>query len=155
MDSYHKIITKSAQETAETGAQIARDLTRGAHARPHIFCLYGDLGSGKTTFTQGFAKALGITSRLLSPTFIIVRRYDILSSGATEKFLYHIDLYRMKNMADMEELGLTEIFMDPGSIVVVEWAEKLTENLPEDRTDIWFSVDQEGKHHITVKTNII
>lgn len=151
MDFDHEIITKSAQETAAVGQKLALDINE-RRAGTHILCLYGDLGSGKTTFTQGFARGLGIATRLLSPTFIIVRRYDI---PATEKFLYHIDLYRLKNIADMEELGLTEIFTDPQSLVVIEWAEKLTGALPENRTDIWFSVDREGNHHITVKSNRI
>ncbi len=146
MDSHYEIVTKTAQETAEIGAQIAGDLKGGV--RPHIFCLYGDLGSGKTTFTQGFAKELGITSRLLSPTFIIVRRYDI---PASEKFLYHVDLYRMKSMADMEELGLTEIFADPESIVVIEWAETLGDLLPKERTDIKFETLEDGRHRISIK----
>lgn len=118
------------------------------HARPNVFCLYGNLGSGKTTFTQGFAKGLGIHARLLSPTFIIVRRYDIPS---TEIFLYHIDLYRLKNSADMEELGLSEIFADSGSITVIEWAEKLGDGIPVPRTDINFEVQTDGNHKITVR----
>jgi tRNA threonylcarbamoyladenosine biosynthesis protein TsaE len=114
---------------------------------PRILCLYGQLGSGKTTFTQGFARGLGITSRLLSPTFIIVRRYDIPSS---EQFLYHIDLYRLKNVTEMEELGLDEIFTDLRSYVVIEWAEKLGELLPKHRIDIRFTVVDYGKHKITI-----
>lgn len=93
MDHDHKIITESAAETAKVGETLAHELTDGG-SPSRILCLYGDLGSGKTTFTQGFARGLGITSRLLSPTFIIVRRYTIPGS---EKFLYHIDLYRLRN----------------------------------------------------------
>ena len=74
MDFNNKIITKSAQETAKVGASLAQYLER--REVPHILCLYGQLGSGKPTFTQGFARGLGITTRLLSPTFIIVRRYQ-------------------------------------------------------------------------------
>lgn len=147
MDDHYEIITKSAQETAEVGASLARDITGGG-AGPHILCLYGDLGSGKTTFTQGFAKGLGITSRLLSPTFIIVRRYDIPLS---EHFLYHIDLYRLKNVREMEELGLPEIFADPAAVVVIEWAERLGDLLPEHRVDIRFEVRDDGRHRITTK----
>lgn len=91
---------------------------------------------GKTTFVKGFAKALGITSRLLSPTFIIVRRHQLLGVA---RYLYHLDLYRMHELKDMKELGLSEIFADPESIVVIEWADRLGAYLPESRLDIRFS----------------
>jgi tRNA threonylcarbamoyladenosine biosynthesis protein TsaE len=142
MDNHYEIITKDAAETAKVGQEIAQSLTS------RIICLYGELGSGKTTFTQGFAKGLGINSRLLSPTFIIVRRYDI---PETEKYFYHIDLYRLKNTTEMEELGLSEIFADPQSIVVIEWAEKLAGDLPAKRTDIHFEVMEDGSHKINVR----
>lgn len=141
MDDTHEIITKTAEETAAVGENLA-------HLAPHILCLYGNLGSGKTTFTQGFAKGLGITSRLLSPTFIIVRRYDIPLS---EKKLYHIDLYRLNSVDQMEELGLEEIFTDSASVVVIEWAERLGELLPKDRVDIHFETLNDDSHKIIIK----
>jgi len=138
MDNDHEIITKSANETAKVGESLARGL------KARIFCLYGDLGSGKTTFTQGFAKGLGIGSRLLSPTFIIVRRYDVPKS---EKLLYHIDLYRI---AHFDGLGLEEIFSDPNAIVIIEWAEKLGDALPKGRMDVHFLTLAHDKHKITI-----
>lgn len=126
---------------------MARHLT-GRGLRPQILCLFGNLGSGKTTFTQGFAKGLGVTTRLLSPTFIIVRRYTIPSS---ENLLYHIDLYRLKNTGQMKELGLDEIFTDPQSVVVIEWAEKLGDLMPAGRVDIRFNVLDNGSHKIEVR----
>lgn len=132
------MVTTSAKETQKIGAELAK---RGAR----IVCLYGELGSGKTTFTQGFAKGLGITSRLLSPTFIIVRRYDIPKSN---KLLYHIDLYRVSTF---EGLGLAEIFADENAIVVIEWAERLGDILPENRTDIHFSVLDNEQHKIIIR----
>ncbi len=144
------IITKSAEETKFLGRQLAASLLeqkRGERA-PTIICLYGQLGSGKTTFAQGFAQGLGITNRLLSPTFIIVRRYQLSDDTS---FLYHLDLYRLKTSKDIEGLGLWEIFQDPDSYVLIEWAEKLTELLPERRIDIWFNTLSDDKHRITMK----
>lgn len=149
MDDNHETITALAQETAEIGKRYGHLLMRRkGRPGPVILCLYGDLGSGKTTFTQGFAQGLGITTRLLSPTFIIVRRYEIPS---TEKFLYHIDLYRLKNADEMEELGLTEIFTDPTAVVVIEWADRLGDTMPGRREDIHFEVLGSGTHKITVR----
>ena len=113
----------------------------------HILCLYGQLGSGKTTFTQGFARGLGIPARLLSPTFIIVRRYQIPEK---EIYLYHVDLYRLKTSSEMEGIGLPEIFADLASYTVVEWAERLGDLLPKHRIDIRFTVVDYGKHKITI-----
>ncbi len=111
-------------------------------------CLYGDLGSGKTTFVQGFARALGITGRLLSPTYIIVRRYQL---KPPLRFFYHIDLYRLQAEIELGELGLAEILRDRKSFVAIEWAEKLGNLMPERRLDIHFRVLHEGEHEITIK----
>ncbi len=140
MDNNREIITNSAAETAEVGQKVAGE-------RPKLVCLYGELGSGKTTFTQGFAKGLGLTGRLLSPTFIIVRRYDVPKNS----FFYHVDLYRITTVDDLDELGLSEIFKDPRAVVVIEWAERLGELLPERRVDIKFKTLDDGKHSISIK----
>jgi tRNA threonylcarbamoyladenosine biosynthesis protein TsaE len=145
MDFHNKIITKSAEETAEIGQDLARSLDREV---PHILCLYGQLGSGKTTFTQGFARGLGITSRLLSPTFIIVRRYQIPKK---ESYLYHVDLYRLNKASEMAGIGLPEIFTDPEAYTVVEWAERLGELLPKRRIDIRLATAQDDSHVITIE----
>ena len=127
------------------GEKLARDLA--SREDGNILCLYGQLGSGKTTFTQGFAWGLGITSRLLSPTFIIVRRYQIPKK---ESYLYHVDLYRLNKVTEMEEIGLPEIFADPASYTVVEWAERLGELLPNNRIDIRFEVMDDERHIVTI-----
>ncbi len=143
------ILTSHAQETMDFGRQLAIDVgkkKRGDGAK--IVCLYGELGSGKTTFAQGFAKGLGITKRILSPTFIIVRRYEL---PKTKSFFYHLDLYRLQTVEEFEELGLWEIFDDPNAFVFIEWAEKLGEMLPEHRIDFQFSVLEDGIHKILMK----
>lgn len=140
MDIPRSIITKSAQETARVGEEIGNKLKA-----PRVLCLYGELGSGKTTFVRGFAKGLGIASRLLSPTFIIVRRYQIPKSVG---FLYHLDLYRVED-ADLEELAIPDMLSDPSSFVVIEWAEKMGAWMPQKQLDIKFSVLSDGTHEIT------
>ena len=146
MDFHNKIITKEPQETARVGEELARYLADREGA--HVLCLYGQLGSGKTTFTQGFARGLGIATRLLSPTFIIVRRYQIPKK---EFHLYHVDLYRLHSVSEMEGIGLPEIFAIPGSYTVVEWAERLRELIPKRRIDIHFTTAQDDTHGITIE----
>lgn len=133
-------ITKNAQETKALGAKVGNSLKA-----PLVLCLYGELGSGKTTYVQGLAQALGITTRLLSPTYIIVRRYNILK---TNGFLYHLDLYRVNNIRD---LGFEDMIADHNSIVVIEWADRIVSNLPKKRIDIYFQSLPNGNHKIIWK----
>lgn len=142
MDFNTPIITTSPQETARLGEELGDWVGENGL---RIICLYGQLGSGKTTFVQGFAKAFGITSRLLSPTFIIVRRY---LKPKTPGFLYHIDLYRIEGEKDLLGLGVQEILADSDSVVLIEWAEKLGSLLPKERIDARFTVAEDGKHSI-------
>lgn len=97
-----------------------------------VIALMGDLGAGKTTFTQGFAKALGINEKVISPTFILLKQYKIASGN----ILYHLDLYRLENTSDIDSLGLSEIFEDKTNIVLIEWAEKILDKLPKEAVKI-------------------
>lgn len=115
--------------------QLAKKLAKKLSSR--IILLEGDLGSGKTTFVQGFAQGLGIKGKTLSPTFVLIREHQIPHST---KKLYHIDLYRIdKNQ--IINLGLKEILSNKNNIVLIEWAEKLKE-LPEGAISI--SIKKEG-----------
>lgn len=118
-----KVITSSASETQELAKKLAQKYRHGA-----IIALSGPLGSGKTTFTQGFAQGLGIKDKLISPTFIIMRQYDLPEK--TSGKLFHIDLYRLETGIQMTELGLSEIFANPENIILIEWAEKSGQQLP-------------------------
>jgi tRNA threonylcarbamoyladenosine biosynthesis protein TsaE len=123
-----------------------------AHSAAKILALSGDLGSGKTTFSQGFAKALGISSRIISPTFIIMRSYKltITHHSSLITHFYHIDLYRLEHSIkeEFENLGVFEIFNDPKNIVLIEWAEKAKSLLPKNTTWIEFEHAGEGERKI-------
>lgn len=93
-----------------------------------VLALKGDLGGGKTTFVQGFAKGLGIEQRILSPTFVIMKRYKI--PVIKNKYLVHIDCYRLNSDKDLESIGFLKMLKDPKNIVVIEWAEKIKKILP-------------------------
>ena len=133
-----EIITKSAQQTQKLGEKIGRDLKP-----PVIIALYGELGSGKTTFIQGLAKGLGIKKRITSPTFVFVKKY--------KPNFYHIDLYRIEETKEVKSLGLEEIFSEPKAVVAIEWAEKIKEILPKNRIDIWFNYLNQKQRKIEVK----
>lgn len=90
--------------------------------------LSGELGSGKTTFTQNFAKALGIKGRVTSPTFVILKRYVLRDTRY--KYLIHIDAYRIKNPKEIFDLGWDDLISDPKNIILIEWAENIKKIFP-------------------------
>ena len=137
-----EIITQSPGETQKLGQKIGSDLKSGK-LKKRILCLYGDLGSGKTTFIQGLAKGLGIKKRITSPTFVFVKQYN--------SYFYHIDLYRIEKFEETKGLGLEEIFSDPQAITAVEWAEKIKEMLPEKRIDIQFNYLNQNERKVIIR----
>lgn len=122
-----KVHTNTAEKTREFAEEYASIFKNGG-----ILALSGDLGAGKTTFAQGFARGLGIDDRIVSPTFLIIRQYPIPKQN---NFFYHIDLYRMENI-DYKNSGLEEIISESGNVVLIEWAEKISEYLPENTNNI-------------------
>jgi len=101
-----------------------------------VIALRGDLGAGKTTFTQGFFRGLGIKRNPISPTFVIMRRYAVRSAGFRN--VYHFDAYRLKKAEDMEVLEFGKILMDPKNIILVEWPEKIQGALPRETVRLDF-----------------
>ncbi len=138
--------SSSPEETQEIAGKLSQEYEKGG-----IFALSGPLGAGKTTFIQGFAKGLGITERLLSPTFVIMRQHEI--PGNKEGRLYHIDLYRLDEINEIDSLGLTEIFSNPKNIVFIEWAEKLGKLLPRQAIQIDIKITSENSREISVEGN--
>ncbi|PIP73467.1 MAG: tRNA (adenosine(37)-N6)-threonylcarbamoyltransferase complex ATPase subunit type 1 TsaE [Candidatus Lloydbacteria bacterium CG22_combo_CG10-13_8_21_14_all_47_15] len=115
---------------------VARIIARKImHAGPRkdgatVVALAGELGTGKTTFTKAFARELGITEPVVSPTFILSRTYHILGNGSFERFV-HIDAYRLSGSDELSHLGWNDIMADTKAIVVVEWAERIRDALPD------------------------
>jgi len=133
----------SPEETKKLGRDLARRYTRsrleknGKNAL--VFALEGDLGSGKTTFVQGFLRGLGVRRKTTSPTFIIMRRFGIKNKELRIKNIYHVDAYRIKNPRELLALGFRAILSDPKNIVLVEWGEKIHRILPKSAIRVKFS----------------
>jgi len=113
----------------------------------HVIALHGDLGSGKTTFTQHLAKELGITKRVISPTYVLMRQYSI-PKHPQYKNLVHLDLYRLSSSQDLKSIDLEEYLADPKNLVIIEWAGKVKITLPP-HLAIYLKVIDSGKHEIT------
>lgn len=137
------IITSSDEKTIHEGEKFALLLQPG-----NVVCLYGDLGAGKTTFTKGIIKGLGVDSRVVSPTFSIVRQYTVESEDITT--VYHLDLYRVENESSLETIGVQELFADQQGITIIEWPEKLYTMLPKNRIDISFSYHENDSREISI-----
>lgn len=124
--------TMSEEETYRLGERL------GTQAQPNqIYTLIGDLGVGKTVFTKGFAKGLGITEHVSSPTFTILQVYD----GGRLPF-YHFDVYRIGDVEEMEEIGYEDCFFG-GGVCLIEWADLIEEILPKNHTRITIKKDLE------------
>ncbi|MBY6038590.1 tRNA (adenosine(37)-N6)-threonylcarbamoyltransferase complex ATPase subunit type 1 TsaE [Fictibacillus nanhaiensis] len=136
MSLYH-IQSKSAEETMTFAEKMGLTLKKG-----DVLTLAGDLGAGKTTFTKGLAKGLGITRTVNSPTFTIIKEYK----GRLP--LYHMDVYRLED--SYEDLGFEEYFSGDG-VCVVEWATFIEEYLPDERLELVISHKGEDEREIQLK----
>jgi tRNA threonylcarbamoyladenosine biosynthesis protein TsaE len=113
-------LTKSADDTRELGAAVASVVAPG-----DVILLAGDLGAGKTTLTQGFARGLGVTEQVTSPTFVLMRPYEGRLS------LVHVDAYRLEHLQEVIDLGLSEL-LDDGALAIIEWGDVVAPALPPD-----------------------
>ena len=130
MNIEYKFVSKSIEDTLELEENMESEKFPGM-----IICLNGELGSGKTIFVKGFAKALGIKENITSPTFNLVKEYD------GEAKLYHMDVYRLQD--DCESVGFDDYF-DGEAISIIEWSEIICDCLPSERLDINFSIIDEN-----------
>ena len=140
-----KYFTFSPSQTEALGKKMAREILKTSPGkRAVIIGLEGDLGGGKTTFLKGFAKGLGIKKKILSPTFIILKKFKVQTTTPPPhpptpsaraprskfKVFYHIDCYRIEKPKEILDLGFKEIIADPKNIVSVEWADRIRKILP-------------------------
>ena len=130
-------ITNSTEETKRLAVELAGKVGKGS-----VLALYGDLGSGKTTFTRYFVEALGLKNRVQSPTFVVARKYG---------YINHVDLYRLTNEDDAKDIGIEEMLTDLDSVTLIEWPEVIENILPEKTIKIYFEYIDENTRKITIK----
>lgn len=132
-------LSGSPKQTYKFGKAFAKLLKGG-----EIVALYGNLGSGKTTFIKGLAKGLGIKTKITSPSFLICNQHQLRG----EKKLYHFDLYRLKNVSELTELGLAETIQSPKNITAIEWADRAKKLLPKRAVKLEFSHNKHARERI-------
>lgn len=135
-----KIITKNKEETQALAIKVAKQLKGG-----EVLALEGDLGAGKTTFTQGLAKALGVKANVTSPTFVLLKIYK--TKHTSIKQMVHIDAYRLNTGTDLEAIGWQD-YLRPDTLVVIEWADKVKSAIPAKIKRFKFSLLANDKHQI-------
>lgn len=149
-----KLVSKSIQETEQIAKEFLEKLSLGIYDKAVIVGLYGDLGSGKTTFTQCIARILGIKDDITSPTFVIEKRYSIDNSLSTLNFplstFIHIDAYRLESSKEARAIGWNEIIADPHNIIFVEWPERISDVLPENHIKINFKFVSENEREVEI-----
>lgn len=131
--------TKSPDETIKLAKNIAKFLQKG-----DVLALEGTLAAGKTTFTKGIAQFLNITEAITSPTFTLISEYEGILP------LYHMDMYRLENMDELREIGAEELIYGSG-ISVIEWSEKIADELPAKTITIKFEINTEETRKISIK----
>jgi len=113
-----------------------------------VLGLIGDLGAGKTIFTQGVAEALGITEVVNSPTFVLMKVYNVSSQQRAVSRLVHVDAYRLSNSQELKDIGLDEYLGRKDTIVVIEWADKVKELLPKNSMIIEFKLGENENQRV-------
>jgi tRNA threonylcarbamoyladenosine biosynthesis protein TsaE len=145
MKNMKKIIITTEKQTEKLAMSIAKSLKGG-----EVLALSGDLGAGKTTFTQYLSKALSVKQHVNSPTFVIMKIYK--TGLHPMQHLVHVDAYRIENEEGLEDLGLDEYINHPHAVVVIEWAEKLKKYLKTKKKVKYVNLEIKGaKRVVTIK----
>ncbi len=140
MASATELVSTSPEETEAAGKRLGMRLGPG-----DVVALVGELGAGKTCFIQGLVRGLGVTTRATSPTFVLINQYR----GRVP--VYHVDAYRTESLAELQDLGLPELFAGDG-VTVVEWADKLLPLLPPGTIEVTIAGLGDEPRKITIRT---
>ena len=140
--SIEKITTSSFEETENIGLRLANELKLG-----DTVLLFGNLGAGKTVFSRGFARGLGITEPVSSPTYTIVQEYDIPSGGR----LYHLDLYRISGIEAALAFGVDEFIDDDNAVRLIEWPMRIDGILPDNCLKVTIEHIDDNTREITIE----
>ncbi len=139
-------ITKNEKETTTFAKKIAQKIQNGG-----VVCLFGDLGTGKTTFTKGLAEYFGIDRiKIKSPTYTYIRKH----TAKNGQNIYHIDLYRLSHIDDLLLEEINELLENPKDIIVIEWADRMEKYLPENRINIYLEYVDEKRRDIKVVSEV-
>ncbi len=142
-----EILSKNAEETTKIAEVFLATLGNLKSNQATVVGLFGDLGSGKTTFTQALGKHLGVIEVMTSPTFVIEKIYSLDGKNGFKK-LIHIDAYRLDSGRELHSLNFVEICNDPNNLILIEWPERVADILPGNIVKINFKFISEFEREI-------
>ncbi len=147
-----RFLTVSSFQTKKLGEILAKEILKTKPKKTALLIgLEGNLGGGKTTFLQGFAKGLGIKEKVLSPTFIILRRFKVQGLKFKIQNFYHIDCYRIEKPKEILRLGFKKIISNPENIIAIEWVDKVRKIMPQGTIWLNFKFVDKNKRKIAIK----
>lgn len=141
------IISKNLKETENFAKEVIAFLQKEENKQINTLCLYGNLGAGKTAFSQMVGKLLGVKENMQSPTFVIQKFYE--TADKSFKKLVHIDAYRIEKPEEMLVLGFAELIKEKNILILIEWPEKIKSILPKKTLDIYFEFVDENTRKIS------
>jgi len=141
-----EIISTSTKETKDFAHEIATSLRGG-----ETILLYGELGAGKTTFTNFLVNELGFLDRVQSPTFVLHRVYKKSSESREIKEVHHFDLYRLTTQEEFDDIGISELLHDRNKVVIIEWPDRFIESFSKPIIEIKFDTISENERKINVQ----
>lgn len=163
-----EIVSKSAKQTQKIAKFLAEETAQCKEKHALVFALEGELGSGKTTFTQAFARALGVKEKITSPTFVLIKTYSLIRYSPALGFalarprslairhfkrFVHLDCYRLDSPKDLLHLGFKKLLKDKNAIVMIEWADRIHKLLPKNTTWVKFEHGH-GRNKRTIKLKL-
>ncbi len=159
MDKREYIV--DSEQKMEEVAKVVLDTLKLGGSTAKLWALNGDLGTGKTTFTKGLAKQLGIVEPITSPTFVIQKAYNIPPQTARQglavdgiRQLVHIDAYRLESGTDMGVLDFNKTLADPNTLIVIEWPENIKSALPKDVLNMTFEYIDDTTRKVCINATI-
>lgn len=142
-------VSKSKKETSEIAKKFLEEIIgKKRHKGAQVVGLSGNLGAGKTAFVQAAAKHLGVKNKVVSPTFVIVKKYVL--KNKKHKYLFHLDAYRLKNERELRELGWLEILKNPENLIFIEWPENVAKALPKKTHRVRIAHGSGGERHFEI-----
>lgn len=146
-----KKVSKSIKETTEIAKTFLDKILKVKNPanKATVVCLSGNLGAGKTAFTQGVAKHLGVKGKVVSPTFVIYKKYPL--RGKKHKYLFHLDAYRLKNEKELLHLEWNKIINDKENLVIVEWPENVSKVVPRNAKYVYISSGENDSRILELK----
>lgn len=148
-------LSQSSWQTKILGKKLAQAIliSRPRQKKAFVIALQGELGGGKTTFLQGFAKGLGTKEKILSPTFVILKKFQIPKQKKQQvifNLFYHLDCYRIQKSKEVLDLNFREIAGDKRNIIAIEWPEKIKNLIPENGVWVRFRFKNKEKRNIEI-----